>query len=195
MTSDLQLLLDKAVPLKPKLKVQKRNPKPTPQLMALLGRMDNRAWREQMLIFTAEYIKESANELLFIQHLRSCEECRLIAQLDVERYMGSRSVWWIDLQNDVGQNWDEDMYEIDPDLKDCPRVENYRIGSYWTSSSPDTLRFIDDRMKWADRVIRKKMLLACQYYKRVKAWDLSGEAPSEPELAYSLYQPNLFSMG
>ena len=173
--------------LKPKLKVQKRKVKPSPELTALLGRMDNRAWREQMLMFTTEYIKESANELFLIRHLRACEECRLIAQLDVERYLGSRSVWFLNIQNDVAQDWDEDMYAEDPDLKDYPRVENYRIGSYWTGSSPDTLRFIDDRMKWADKVIRKKMLLACQYYKKVKAWDLNGEVPSEPELAYSLY--------
>jgi hypothetical protein len=181
------VLLNRAVPLKPKLKVKKRNLKPSPQLMALLGRMDNRAWREQILIFTAEYIKESANELFFIRHLRSCEECRLIAQLDVERYLGSRSVWWLNIQNDIAHSWDDDEDEIDSDWKDCPRAEDYRIGSYWTGSSDDTLRFIDDRMKWADRVIRKKMLLACQYYKRVKAWDLNGEAPFEPELYYSLY--------
>ena len=140
-----------------------------------------------MLILTVEYIKESAYELLFIRHLRSCKECRLIAQLDVERYAGSRSIWFLDLQNDVGQDWDEEMYAEYPELKDCPRVYNYKIGSYWTGSSPDTLRFIDDRMKWADKVIRKKMLLACQYYKRVKAWDLNGEQPFEPELSYMLY--------
>lgn len=174
------------MPLKPKLKVQKRNLKPSPQLMALLGRMDNRAWREQMLIFTAEYIRESAYELRFIQHLRSCEECRLIAQLDVERYLGTRSIWFLNIQNDIAQDWDEDEIN-DPDWKDYPRAENYRIGSYWTGSSDDTLRFIDDRTKWADRIIRKKMLLACQYYKKVKAWDLNGEAPFEPELAYLCY--------
>ena len=158
MTSDLQVLLNRAVPLKPKLKLkaQKRSLKPSPQLMALLGRMDNRAWREQTLILTVEYIKESAQELLFIRHLRSCEECRLIAQLDVERYAGSRSIWFLDLQNDVGQDWDEEMYAEYPELKDCPRVYDYRIGSYWTGSSPDTLRFIDDRMKWADKVIERK---------------------------------------
>lgn len=188
MTSNLQVLLNRAVPLKPKLKVKKRNLKPGPELMALLGRMDNRAWREQMLVFIAAYIRESAEELLFIRHLRSCEECRLIAQLDVERYLGTRSVWFLNIQNDVAQDWNEDEdYAADPDFKDCPRVEDYKIGSYWNGSSPDTLRFIDDRLKWADKVIRKKMLLACQYYKKVKAWDLNGEPPSEPELAYSLY--------
>lgn len=161
--------------------------------MALLGRMDNRAWREQMLKFTAECIRESANELRLIQHLRSCEECRWIAQLDVERYLGSRSAWFLDLQNDIGQSYEDE--EIDSDMKDCPRVDDYKIGSYWSGSSPDTFRFIDDRMKWADRIIRKKMLLACQYYKKVKAWDLNGEVPSEPELAYSLYSSSFFYSG
>lgn len=186
MPSDLQVLLNKAVPLKPKLTVRKQSLKPSKQLMALLRRMDNRAWREQMLMLTAADIRESAEELLLIRHLRSCEECRLIAQLDVERYLGTRSVWFLNIQNDVA-GWEEDMDEVDSDFKDCPRVEDYKIGSYWNGSSPDTLRFIDDRLKWADKVIRKKMVLACQYYKRVKAWDLNGKAPFEPGLSYLLY--------
>jgi hypothetical protein len=194
LTSDLQVLLNKAVPLKPKLTVKKQNRKPSPDLMALLGRMDNRAWREQTLVFIVAYIKESAGELLLIKHLRTCEECRAIAQLDVERYLGSRSVWFLDLQNDMGsQDWDEEDCADYLDLKGCPRADDYKIGSYWSGSSPDTLRFIDDRANWAEKLIRKKMLAARSYYKRVKAWDLDGQPPFEPEIENTWYQPNLLN--
>lgn len=189
LTSELQVLLNKAVPLKPELAAQKQNrrpPKPSQQLMTLLTRMDNRTWREEMLKSTLEYIRASAGELFLIRHLRSCEECRVIAQLDIERYLGSRSVWFLNIENDVAMG--EDAY-ADDEFKGCPYAGNYRIGSYWTGSSQDTFRFIDDRMNWAEGFIRKKMLLACRYYKRMKAWDLNGQEPCEPELTNSLYQP------
>lgn len=151
--------------------------------MALVGRMAAREWRDDQLVQTIEYLKESANEIKFIQHLRTCRECRLEAELSIERYGGRGLPWFFDLINDpyeagFFQDGDEDPYP------GRPHTEDYKIGSYWTGSSQDTLRFIDDRSKWAENIIRQQIMMAVQFYKQLRNWDLNGEAPTEPQRPY-----------
>jgi len=176
-------------------KYKEPSSEPSPALLALLGRMAAREWRDDQLILTIEYLKQSANEIKFIQHLRTCRECQMEASLSVERYYGRGLPWFLDLINDVVEcyadyNNDEDAKELsqwDHRFDDCPRVGNYRIGSYWdrTIDSKETLQFINDRCNWAEKTIRQQIMMAVDYYKLLKEWDLTGEYPLEPALPFS----------
>ena len=180
MSSELQALLKRMQPPTPKYK--QVNPEPSPYLTALVRRMEARQWRNETLLLTIEYIKESAGEIKFIRHLRTCHECQMEASLSVERYGGRCLPWFLDLINDVNECYDTE----DPRWKDCPRVENYRIGSYWDKSTdPDeTMKFILDRLSWAEKLIRQQIMMSTQFYKRLKIWNLSGEPPSEETLPF-----------
>ena len=95
-------------------------------------------------------------------------------------------------------NNDEDAKEVsqwDHRFDDCPRVGNYKIGSYWIQAEyarqnkplpPDeTWEFIEARMNWAENIIRQSIMTAVNYYKLLKKWDLNGEPPLEPALPFS----------
>jgi len=157
---------------------------PSPALLSLLGRMAAREWRDEQLTRTLEYLKESASEIKFIRHLRECKECQLEATLSIERYGGRGLPWFFDLINDPFECGD-DVGE-DSIWKDCPRVQDYRIGSYWDRSTDhnETGKFITDRLNWAEKIIRQQIWDAAAYYKLLKEWDLSGESPTEPQLLY-----------
>jgi len=169
----------------PKPRYKKVSPEPSPYLMALLGRMAAREWREEQLARTLEYLKESADEIKFIRHLRTCRECQLEATLSIERYGGRGLPWFFDLINDPFECGD-DVGE-DSIWKDCPRVQDYRIGSYWDRSTDqnETGKFITDRLNWAEKIIKQQIWTASDYYKLLKEWDLNGEYPIETNLPFS----------
>jgi hypothetical protein len=157
--------------------------------------MEASDWRDDELDYTINYIKESANEILFIRHLRTCGQCKFEAKLSVERYGGRGLPWFLDLVNDVCQNFELEVEaEPDPRFVHCPRLEDYEIGSYWEdlenarrgieSQPKETLKFIEDRCKWAEELIKKQIIVAAHYYKQLKSWDLEGQPPSQPELPY-----------
>ena len=134
------------------------------------------------MALTVEYLKESANEIQFIRHLRTCRECQLEVSLSVERYGGRGLPWFFD-----SNNFDSFLDEIeDPRFKDCPRIQNYKIGSYWdrTTDSNETMRFINDRIDWAEKHIKQQIWVAVDYYKLLKEWDLMGEPPMEENLPF-----------
>jgi len=145
--------------------------------------MEARAWKEETLAATVEYIKESAYEIKVIQHLRICQECQMEVCLSIERYGGRCLPWFLDLTNGDIADAEDGGYFAN---SDCPPVRNYKIGSYWdrTLDSKETLRFIMDRIAWAERIIRLQIVQATQFYKRLKAWDLTGLAPSEESLPF-----------
>ena len=147
--------------------------------------MEARRWRDNQLASTLEYLKESADEIKFIRHLRTCRECQLEATLSIERYGGRGLPWFFDLINDPFECSDD--VEEDSIWKDCPRVQDYRIGSYWDSSTEhnETSKFITDRLDWAEKIIRQQIWNAAAYYKLLKEWDLNGEPPLEPALPFS----------
>ena len=145
-----------------------RRTEPTEHQRALLGRMDTRKWVESEIVDFRFRIKELAGEIKFIRHARNCERCLVELQLDVERYMGSRLLWYLNLQNE------EYMFE-DPRFSDRPKLENYRIGSYWTGCSDDTVRFIKDRMNWAEKITIKQLVAAVQYLKLLMSWNFDWE--------------------
>jgi len=174
--SELEMLLKRIQPREQKWTEPSREP--SPYLNALLGRMEAREWQQDTLERLVLYLKECANEVKMIMHLRKCKDCQLEAQLEIERHGGSHlGLWFLDLINDPFECGDDVDFETYPWLKDCPRARDYKIGSYWSGSSEDTLRFINDRVTWAEKLIRQDIWAAVDFYKRVKDWDLAGAQP------------------
>ena len=132
--------------------------------------MYTRKWVESELVDSQFRIKELAGEIKFIRHARNCERCLVELHLAVERYYGSQLLWYLDLRNE------EYLFE-DPRFKDRPKIENYKIGSYWTGSSEDTIRFIKDRMNWAEEITIKQLRAAVTYYKILLNWDFDWAPP------------------
>ena len=94
-------------------------------------------------------------------------------QLGIERYGGRNLPWFLDLINDVNE-----CYDGDPLYEGCPKAKNYKIGSYWKGSSKDTLRFVSDRIAWAEKIIRTQIVEACLFYKRLRKWNLDSPRPT-----------------
>jgi len=184
LSNELLILLKRTQ--KPQPKYREPSSEPSPALLALLGRMEARAWKEETLARTVEYIKESANEIKLIQHLRSCKECQLEASISIERYGGRCLPWFLDLINDPFECGDPEWIQNHPFWKDCPRAQDYAIGSYWDKSTKhnETWKFISDRINWAEKIIRQQIAMATQFYKRLNAWDLTGLPPSEETLPF-----------
>ena len=90
--------------------------------------------------------------------------CMAEVRLGIERYGGSRLPWFLDIIN-------KEYYQEDPRLQGMPQVCDYQIGSYWTGDSDDTVRFIKDRMAWAEEHLRWELKAAKDYYHLVEDWD------------------------
>jgi len=98
-------------------------------------------------------------------------------QLDVERYGGRSCPWYLNIQDEY---WDEeDGLELPEYYRDCPRPTNYKIGSYWTGASDDTIRFIKDRLKWAQKVLETEVKVVRKYINALKKWDLESPLPPD----------------
>jgi len=131
---------------------------------------------------TVEYLKQCADEIRFIRHLRTCRECQLEATLSIERYGGRGLPWFFDLNN-----FDCFLEEAeDPRFSDCPRIQRYCIGSYWdkTTDRNETMKFINDRCSWAEKHIKQQIWIAVDYYKLLKEWDLNEPYPVEETLPF-----------
>ncbi len=143
------------------------------ELSALLNRTGNRKWQEVELLRTLYHLQELQFEIEVIKHVRKCEQCQVELQLSVERYRGSRGPWWINLQNEIGF---PEIYEEEGIYKTCPKPQNYQIG-YYGHSSQDTIRFIMDRMAWAEKIIRADVEILVDYYFALEEWDLESSPP------------------
>jgi len=153
-------------------------PKPSDALTHLLNRMEMRQWVEETLSTATETLKEIKNGLKFIKHARNCGECLFELQLDVERYGGSHSgFWYLDLVNEMG--YEED--ELNDIWKSRPKVQDYKIGSYWNGASKDTIRFIKDRMTWAEGIMQKQKVATSRLIRVLKKWDWKGPGVQELE--------------
>jgi len=151
---------------------------PSPSLVRLLNRMEDRRWQQETLEDAVQFIRECACEIKFILHLRQCGRCKLEVTLSIERYGGRDLPWFLDLINDVNELSEDPLYE------GCPRVQAYRIGSYWDKSTDhnETLKFINDRITWAEKIIRQQILQAVRFYRRVKNWNLNESRPTSSTL-------------
>ena len=145
------------------------------ELSALLKRVNNRKWREIDLIRTLHNLQALQEETEFIEHLRKCKQCQAEMHLSIERYWGSRGPWYLNLQNEIGF---PEIYEEEGIYKTCPRLQNYKIG-YYGHSSQDTIRFIMDRIAWAEKIIKADVEILVDYYLALENWDLEDPAPIE----------------
>jgi len=172
MSKNLQFLLERIQP--PEVKPIDRPVPMSTELSTLLNRVDNRKWQKAELIRILHNLQELQQELEIFKHIRKCEQCQVELQLSVERYMGTRGPWWINLQNEIGF---PEIYEEEEGIyKTCPRPQNYKIGCY-THSSEDTIRFIMDRMTWAEKIIKADAETLVDYYIAFEDWNLKSQAP------------------
>ena len=178
MTKSLNILLQRILP--PELKEAKTNQKPSKNLTVLLKRVKLRKWKEATEVSTALQLETLHRDLTFIEHFRNCKLCMAELQISVERYLGTRGPWYLNIENEVGF---PEIYEDEDSIyKDCPRPQDYTIGSYWTGSSEDTVRFIMDRFTWAEGMMKKEIKAADVFLSALKDWDLRSPLPPNSSL-------------
>ena len=163
-------------------------------LTALLGLVEMRKWKQQTEAEMRGLIEELNQQLKFIAHVKTCGNCLIELELDVERYGGRRGPWYLDLVNDPSSM--EEFYEENAHTKGTPRIHDYKIGSYWVGSQisseaernsyfrkthDEVIRFIKDRMVWARQIIRRELEAATKYLEILGSWDHRlGEKPEYP---------------
>ena len=158
--------------------------KPSSQLVVLLTRMSNRKWKEATIDGIRRLLQEMTNDLWTIDHFKTCHQCQMELTLSIERYWGRNNPWYLNLENELGFPEIYDECEL---YRDCPHLGDYEIGSYWTGTSEDTLRFILDRCSWAKKKIQEMAVAATVYLEQVVAWDLKGARPI-PDSILETYQ-------
>jgi len=167
----------------PKPKVQKTSK----ALMMLLHRLETRDWLAFVEVQLMEAVTYLRNEVKFIEHLPRCWICQVELKLDVERYNGTRSLWYLCLENSE---------YLEAEYPDCPREEDYIIDNYWaqveryrrtgTTECPEvnTMTFILDRAKWAYKIMGKQIHLARKLLRLVRNWDFSDRVSMEFDSLY-----------
>jgi len=104
--------------------------------------------------------------------------------ISIVRYAGRCAPWYLNIENELG--WPE-IYEEEPLYQDCPRPQDYDMGTYWTGEKyTEILRFIMDRLSWAEEKVKKIAQAATCYLEAVEAWDLKEEPPI-PDRAIYMY--------
>lgn len=175
--SKLELLLKKIQ--KPE---ETKHPPPPPKtsrkLMMMLNRLNTREWLHIVEGQLMEGIVYLRREVKFIGHLPHCWMCQMELKLDVERYLGNHSFWWLCLENNE---------YLERQYRSCPKERNYHIGNYWeqvqyyrdhgTCDVPEenTIQFILDRAKWAYKIAGKQIRLSRQLLRLVRTWSFSDQ--------------------
>ena len=144
-------------------------PPESPFLRKSLDFIANKEWRERELQFVVDRMVELALMLDYIGWLRSDSTFRAEVALDVVRYGGRGSPFFLYLQEG---DFLPDEYD------DCPPASDYRMGSYFTGENLDeTERFILDRAGWAEKLIQREIEVVVDYYHALEEWDLVSELP------------------
>ena len=147
--------------------------KPSSQLVVLLTRMSNRKWKTETINSIRHTLQELTNDLWTIDHFKTCSRCQAELTISIERYYGRNNPWYLNIQTEIGF---PEIYE-DEFYRGCPRLRDYEIGSYWTGTSEDTLRFIMDRCSWAKKKIKEIAVSATVFLEQVIPWNLEGARP------------------
>jgi hypothetical protein len=145
-------------------------PETSPALKQLWSRVETAKWKEKALAELPEVIWVLDADLGDCAHIQTCERCLFELQLSVERYLGTRGPWWINIEDGVDEYYSEEY-------PDWPKVEDYDIGSYWTGSTDDTLRFIKDRAAWAAKRLEKSFKAACKLVHILEDWPVTKPVP------------------
>ena len=142
-------------------------PKTSNALRNLWSQIETRHWKKFMLQQLEFEIWALDAEITEYQHYIKDKTCLLEMQLSVERYLGTRGPFFLNLE-------DEDYL---PDFyPDCPKAEDYKIGCY-RNSSPDTIKFIKDRLAWAIKFTDKRFKAACKLVPVIETWDVRKGIP------------------
>jgi hypothetical protein len=160
--------------------------KPSKNLLNFLNRLLTRRWIDVVQDQLMEAIVYLRQEVKFIEHLPRCYLCKMTLELDVERYLGNHSTWYLSLEN---SEYLEKRYPS------CPRERNYQIGNYWeqlqhfrkygnTDTGDNTVEFILARAKWAYKIMGKQIRLARRLLCLVRAWDFTEERTIEFQRLY-----------
>jgi hypothetical protein len=186
--AELQLLLDRIKP-KPQRRVRSKrnNGKISPEMSALLTRINDRRWKAEALELIREFIRATADDVWLARHIRECEMCYAESMLSIERYR-SRGLPWFLFQDDEWEDEDDSPLEVHQRFKGFPRIRDYYIPSYWEEaeslragrpiSHSGTNDFIKARLEWGEKVSRQNLVLACNFYKLLNSWNLTGDRPS-----------------
>jgi len=160
----MQMLLERIS--KPTLPATYEPPETSDALRNLWSLVETRQWQKDMLEQLEFKIMELDAEINQYEHYINCEICLADLQLSVERYLGTRGPWFLDYQ----------FEECVSEFPDCPKAEDYKIGSYSNSSS-DTVRFIKDRLAWAIKFTEKRFKAACKLVPILENWPPSRGIP------------------
>lgn len=156
--------------------------------MGLLNRVAMRRWLDIVQDQLMESITYLRNEVKFIGHLPHCKMCQILLELDVERYLGTRSTWYLNLENSPS---------LERRYRGCPKERNYHIGSYWeqlqhfrkygNTSVPgeNTIEFILDRAKWAYKIMARQIRMARHLLRLVRTWNFSEAQTQEFQRLYN----------
>jgi len=175
LSKELNVLLQRIQP--PEVKPIEGPVPASPELSKLLNRMEARKWRKWKQSEVLASLQQLYSELKFTNHAMKCEQCLLELCLDVTRYEGAHSPWYLNLQGEIG--WYPDVYEEDSLYKTAPRIDKYNWGSYWKGGIDHevAIRFIKDRMKWAKPIMQKEAEAAVDFYIALENWDLESPVP------------------
>jgi len=188
---------------------------PSEGQLLLLHRIKVRRWRKNTIASTTGLIRELVNDIKFILHVRKCEMCMAEVTIGIERYGGSRLPWYLNVNEDIAEVMDWETEDLEPVLtwgeqkrvetwdpslnpimydrgllKDCPRIRDYKMGSFWTGwnmkdktkqqayfrkTHRETVRFATDRMAWAEKIIRQQIMETARYLKDIINWNFDWE--------------------
>jgi hypothetical protein len=186
MSHSLQLLIER---IKPRdwIPTEEDIAASDTRVAVLMNRLDNRRYKEAVLQWLKETFKAMRAEIRLIDHVLSCQQCLIEAQLDVERYLGTRcGLGWLNMNCNIEEITIDDLRE-GADLpqkfidvwKVVPKLEHYKIGSYWNGSTEDTMRFIKDRLTWGKKVLTIELKMGMCYRRKLRKWNLCGDPPKE----------------
>lgn len=159
-------------------------PPPSKNLQRLMERIKMRTWVPTMQDHLMKSIIRNRQEVKFIEHLPGCWICKCEMQLDVERYNGTRTFWYLCLENNE---------YLERRYRNCPKERDYHIGNYWeqvqyyrehgTTDVPgeNTVQFILDRAKWAYRIYGKQIRVLRRLLRMVRLWDFNANQDELPD--------------
>ena len=157
------------------------------QIEKLIHRTNEHKWIEIAYLQLIIEIVRLRAEARFIWHFPKCQMCKANLIIDVERYCGCHTFWYLSLEN---SEYLEEQY------LDIPKLENYRLGNYWEQAKwcekhgntdvpgENTYQFILDRANWAYKIYGNQIHSARQMLRLVKAWDFSEAQHQEYERLY-----------
>ena len=163
-------------PPKPKKKTKKEKVKWDNEITKFLNRTEERKAIGVAYFQCYGAALQLKAELRWIKHFPKCRRCQAELIINVERYMGSRLMWWLNLENE------EYLPEMYPDI---PLADKYHIGNYldqveWFRKhgntdvpGENTYQFILDRAKFAYKIYGKQIHAAREMRRLLQKWDFS----------------------